>query len=81
MMITDTLKHSLESTGNKKIFLTHHNKVTKTMLCEYLQSSKLENVENITKMLKNISEEDIRVDNIGKYFESSLDQVERKKKG
>lgn len=81
MMSTETLRHSFESTDNKKIFLTHHNKMTKTMLCEYIQSSKLENVGNITKMLKNISEEDIRVDNIGKYFENSLDQVERKKKG
>lgn len=81
MMITKTLNHSLESTENKKIFLIHNNKVTKTMLCEYLQSSKLENVEKITKMLKNISEKDIRVDNIGKHFESSLDHVERKKKG
>ncbi len=81
MMITETLKHISKSTENKKILLTHHNKVTKTMVYEYLQSSKLENFENITKMLKNISEENIRVDDIGKYFESSLDQVERKKKG
>ena len=81
MMITETQKDNSELVRNEKIFLTHHNKVTKTMLCEYLQSSKLENIENIRKILKNIPQDDIQVDNIGKYFESSLEHVERKKKG
>ena len=81
MMIAETQKDNSESIRNKKIFLTHHNKITKTMICEYVQSSKLENIENITTMLKNIPQENIQVDNIGKYFESSLEHVERKKKG
>lgn len=47
----------------------------------YLQSLQLENTREITKLIENMSDQDLLVENIGKNFENSLNRIERKQKG
>ena len=76
------LKQDLQFAKPHNVQNTKHKMNTYSRSLSYIQQLKnLKDYKNLSKILENIDLDEINVEKIGKYFENSLDRIERKQHG